>query len=245
MLRSVLALFSDSTTAAPASSPAAREHLREAFVERARAVQALQAAIAHTERVNAIIEAADTAAKELQVAESSAAAAARDWAASGAKGDGSQGPEFGRATQAREKAYRARLQAEGAEAALPPVAEAEQAARHTLDQAEESLRAGASAVVLADIMPELAAIEEAAAPLFARYTRLVALANVLRPDSPKHAWATRHPYRDLSGSVSHEPLTARLGAVPFKEPAPSDSFALASDWATKIKRLAHDAADDI
>jgi hypothetical protein len=117
------------------------------------------------------------------------------WAAAGAKGEGSQGAEFVCAAQAREKACRAHLQAEGAKSALPAVAEAEQAARHTLNQAEESLRAGA--VVLADIMPELAAIEEEAVPLFARYSRLVSLANVLRPDGPNHAWATRHPCRDL------------------------------------------------
>jgi hypothetical protein len=235
MLSRALKRFRSSPAASPVTD--ARKELREAFAKRDRAAQALKNATAHADRVRAVVDDAAAADRELKAAESAAAESTRAWAASGAQGDGIGGAVYDRAAKARAKADRARLQAQGAQRALREVEEAERDARTEVSSAEDAIRAAAIGAVLTDVAPELAALEAAVRPLAIRYTRLVALANVLRKDGPTHPWARQHPHRDLTRYNAHEPLAAALHAMPFREPAPEESLAHADEWAREIRRL--------
>jgi len=150
-------------------TPSVRDELRALQARRVDADMALQVAIAGTERARQTIRDAALAEEDAAAAEAEYVASAATWAANGALGDVGSQDLIERAEKARARAYRARLAAKGATAALTArtwdeklerarsaeITQAEADARDALKRVDNEIGEAAGAMLVAEIEPTL------------------------------------------------------------------------------------------
>ena len=157
----------------PSTAPAladVREQLRLAQTRREEAGKLLEVATAATERARQAIRDAAGAEEEAAKAEADYVASAASWAAGGAQSDIIGDPAlFARAEEARTRAYRAKLAAKGAAAALQAtvwdetldrarsvaITQAEADARDRLERADRDIGKAVAAILVAEVEPTL------------------------------------------------------------------------------------------
>jgi hypothetical protein len=238
MIRAALALLSAAVpsvaeTPHPSDEPpesGARERLRKALAEVTRAEGALADARAHLQRVEETINAADEADAALERAEAAATQAARDWATSGANGAQSS-PAYDQAARARNAAYTARLQADGAKAALREIETRERDALTDLENALTAARSAAIGVANALVEPQIAELERARASY---HESLASLAALIAIQNPK--WGHIHPWYGLRTDASNA-LAARVRALAVEVPQEAALREASQSWADFAERL--------
>lgn len=215
------------------------ERLAAAFVERDRRKVALAEAEGALERAQAAITEANQADTELAEAESAASAAATSWAESGGK-DQPGGDAFDRAARARDHAYRAHLKADGVRKAVPKLQSDIDAARIALEPAEEEIDRAATAIVVASAEAEIESLRADFRQMFKRFTRLIALRNLLARNVPGTPWARyNHPCHAMTRSDCRDRLDEQLAELTafMKEPHPDDSLAAAESFVREFRLL--------
>ena len=196
-LRAVIAKFAAprmlaDTGLAPAvdSVDDARDRLRQAHAEVTAARTRLAEARAARDRVEALASAADDAETEADRAAERASAVAKAWALSGARPDVSPGDQvlLDHATDARRRAEQARLQADGAEAALPQVGDAVAVAAADLEKAEEAVRVAVIDVLVATAATHFQTLHRLHDEAEHALMQLAGLREILSNWGPQHPW---------------------------------------------------------
>jgi hypothetical protein len=235
-------LFDGAAAPEPIEDPVATAWARldEAKGERDRCRAVLIEAEAALQRAQSAITEADAAERDLALAEKAAAAEAARWAESGGK-DPPASDAFDAAAAARDRAYRARLRADGVSKALSKLQADIDAARIALEPTEARIDAAAAAIVALGAESEIEALRAEFWPMFKRFTRLCALRNLLTRNVPGTVWADRtHPCLPMTHAADCRAELERSLAEFFafmREPHAEDSLAMAAPFVESFERL--------
>lgn len=211
----------------------ARERLREAHAERARAQAELQAADSKVQRATAVIAGSEQADREAGEAEATARAAAREWSAAGCP-EASR-PEqrlLDRSAQAAEAAADARTLAAGAMEALPGLREAAREARQAFSRSEERLRGAVAEVLAARVETNFVELARARDAYLEALRPIAYLRCLFKP------WGSAHPLHGFSGPGSA--IDARLRELAIEPLAEPDVAGGAHDLHALAERLLKD-----
>ncbi len=211
----------------------ARERLREAHAERARAEAELSTAEDRVARAVAVIDGATRADREAGEAEATARDAARAWSAAGCP-EASR-PEqrlLDRSAQAAEAAADARTLAAGAMEALPGLREAAREARSGFSRAEEHLRGAVAEVLAARVESNFIDLARARDAYLEALRPIAYVRHLFKPRGPAH------PLHGFPGPGTT--LDARLRELAIEPLAEPDIAGGAHDLHALAERLLKD-----
>lgn len=157
--------FSDE--AFQARTEAAREALRQAFLERDAAAAEVAEAEATIERIEGLIAEVDTAQQVLKEAEEASATFTKKWAEAGARPDKPRTDAglVAKAAQAAREAEAARIAADGAQAGLSAAHGRLWDSQNRHDAAQSKVKEAVAAVLVAMLEPQFITVQQAAATL--------------------------------------------------------------------------------
>ena len=238
MLRRALKYVIDPAPVAVDVQPApdARQQLRDALKAHKGALQAKKQADAAAARVEQLVRQAEDADEAVAAAEAAASGATQAWAERGARIGTSPVDRslLDRAQSAAQSAADAHTMAAGAKKALPALNEAVADALLAISQTDDKICSAVAEVMFAEVEPQFAVIEDAAA----RYNE--ALADVKSLQLIFRHWGPFHPFHKFSSPNKAADIERHLKRNAIQAPGDSELYKQAQSWMKLAERLAVD-----